>query len=247
MRKLKLDRLLAITCLVLMVYIIYSFVFDSLSNRPTKEAEKGFLDLHDLDFAQGGAVFLAGNWAFYPFAFIDPLSKQEPAPSYIDVPALWNNLAYDGKLMGADGYGSYRLKIRLAENTGQIGLKLPDMSSSYRLYINGELVAQNGRTGTSKEEEIPQWKPGVAFYNPTTPELDLVVHISNFHHAKGGMWKGILIGNKDDILKYREVNLMRSYILFGILSIMAIFLLSFSLIEKISPVFLSGCFVYFPP
>jgi len=189
MRKLKLDRFLAIICLFLMIYMVYSFVFHSLSNKPTQRAEEGFLDLRDLDFTQGGAVYLAGDWAFYPLAFIDPLSEKEPAPAYIDVPALWNSLVYDGKTMGADGYGSYRLKISLTEKTGQLGLKLPDMSSSYRLYINGDLIAQNGQPGTSKETEIPQWKPGVAFYTPTTPELDIVIHVSNFHHAKGGCGK----------------------------------------------------------
>jgi len=59
------------------------------------------------------------------------------------------------------------------------------------------------------------------------------------------MWKSILIGNKDDIVKYREVNLMRSHILFGILSIMAIFLLLFSLIEKNFPCLSLGLFCIF--
>gem|GEM_PF-1732679 len=245
MRKPNLDKILAVTCLLLILYIVYSFVFHSLSKKPTQKARNAFIDLQDIDFSKGGAVYLAGDWAFYPFAFIDPLSQEDLPRGYIDVPTLWNSFVYNGKPMGADGYGSYRLKIRVAENTGQLGLKLPNMSSAYRLYINGDLIAQNGRPGTSKEIEIPQWKPGVAFYNPTTTELDLVVHISNFHHAKGGMWENILIGNKDDVVKFREVNLMRSHLLVGILSIIAIFLLLFSLIEKNIPSLSLGLFCFF--
>lgn len=161
---------------------------------------------------------------------------------YINVPKLWNSFKYNGKSIGSDAYGTYRLKVRLSHTENVLGLKLPSMSSCYRLYINGKLISQNGAPGTSKALEIPQWKPKVAFFSPDSKDLDIVVHISNFHHAKGGMWGNILMGNENEILKYRDLNLMRSYLLFGIFIFAAVFMLSLSLVEKNFPCLYFGLF-----
>ena len=116
------------------------------------------------------------------------------------------------------------------------------MSSCYRLYINGKLIHQRGVPGTSRESETPEWKPDIAFFAPHSAHLDIVVHVSNFHYAKGGMWGNILFGSKEGIVKYRDISLMRSFLLFGILSITALFMLSLSLIEKNFPCLYLGLF-----
>lgn len=116
------------------------------------------------------------------------------------------------------------------------------MSSSYQLYVNGQLISQNGKPASSKKGETPQWKPQVAFFSPDTDDLDIIVLVSNFHHVKGGMWGNILMGNQNEIVKYREASLMRSFLLLGILTLVAIFMLLLSLIEKSFPCLYLGLF-----
>jgi len=245
MQKSHLNTILAFFCLLLILCSVYSIFFNGSSHENDVTIDKGFLDLSKRDFFQEGAVYLDGAWAFYPNQFISPQNKETIPVSYLKVPGPWNNFFLNGTKIGADAYGTYRLKVLVGENREMLGLKLPSMSSCYRLYINGKLVNQNGVPGTSREEEIPQWKPDIAFFTPDSPELDIVVHVSNFHHAKGGIWGHILLGSQQEIINFRELNLMRSFLLFGVLVITAVFMLSLSLIEKNFPCLYLGLFCLF--
>lgn len=238
----KYSKILVALCLFLIVANLYSIFWGASRDKESTNANKGILDLSALDFSGDNSVYLGGEWAFYYNKFIDPSDSKDLHDGFIEVPKLWNSFLYEGESIGAHAYGSYRLKVLLKDKCDTLGLKLPSMSSCYRLYINGKLIKQSGVPGVSKETETPEWKPDVAFFAPDSNELDIVVHVSNFHYSKGGMWGNILLGNDDSILEYRDISLMRSYLLFGILSITAIFMLSLSLIERNFPCLYLGLF-----
>lgn len=241
-QKYKLTKILVAVCLLLILSTIYGLFWGASRDKKSIHAEAGFLDLSTLDFSADNAVYLGGKWAFYYNKFIDPVGSKDSPDGFIKVPKLWNSFLYEGKSIGAHAYGSYRLGVKLGHSQDILGLKLPSMSSCYRLYINGKLIHQSGVPGTSRESETPEWKPDIAFFAPHSAHLDIVVHVSNFHYAKGGMWGNILFGSKEGIVKYRDISLMRSFLLFGILSITALFMLSLSLIEKNFPCLYLGLF-----
>jgi two-component system LytT family sensor kinase len=234
-QKFKFKKILIALFLILIFTVIYGFIWRTSKEKKHIYAQSGFLDLSALDFSEDNTVYLGGEWEFYYNKFINPAGIEDSHDGYIVVPELWNSFIYDEESIGSYGYGSYRLKVKINDNQEILGMKLPSMSSSYKLYINGKLINQSGIPGTSKDTEIPEWKPDIIFFVPDSEELDIIVHVSNFHFAKGGMWGNILFGNNDSIIKYREVSLMRSYLLLGLLSIAAIFMLLLSLIEKNFP------------
>ncbi|HQO73062.1 MAG TPA: histidine kinase, partial [Sedimentibacter sp.] len=177
---------------------------------------------------------LDGEWSFFYNQFIMPDNYDYSAPGIITVPGLWNSYQYNKEEIGASGYGTYRLKVLLPSNCNEkLALKIPDMSSSYRFFVNGKEISHNGVVGKSIEEETPQWKPLIKTLNTDSGQLDIVIHVSNFHHVKGGIWESIILGTEEAIYKHRELNLLLSFILIGVLFISVFYyLVIFSVMQS---------------
>jgi len=198
------------------------------------KAKQGILDLTDLHFDDESLHSLDGEWSFFYNQFIMPDNYDYSAPGIITVPGLWNSYQYNEEEIGASGYGTYRLKVLLPSNCEEkMALKIPDMSSSYRLFVNGKEISHNGVVGKSIEEETPQWKPLIKTLNTDSDQLDIVIHVSNFHHVKGGIWESIILGTEEAIYKHRELNLLLSFILIGVLFISVFYyLVIFSVMQS---------------
>lgn len=74
------------------------------------------------------------------------------------------------------------------------------------MWVNGELVAQNGRVGRTPEESFPGAYPLVAGFPACGDEVEVVLQYSNFTHSKGGIWTEIVFGT----LKERTHELERA-------------------------------------
>jgi hypothetical protein len=222
--------------LILLIVYIQVNNFISRENVVTYHvpAKSGALDLADWSYEEFPLYSLDGEWQFYPGELVSPVIGEVIDNKYITVPGVWNSFETGGKPFGAYGYATYRLQVTLPENLRtNLALKIPDMSSSYRLYINGEELCSNGVVGSSPTEEKPYWKPLVRTIGMKTGEIDIVVHISNFHHMKGGMWEPIVLGTEEAIYNSRESNLMASYLMIGILIISAMYyLVIFSAMQR---------------
>jgi len=227
--------LLIISLISLIIVIEYNS-FKNNKGVPGIElkAKQGILDLTDLHFDDESLHSLDGEWSFFYNQFIMPDNYDYSAPGIITVPGLWNSYQYNKEEIGASGYGTYRLKVLLPSNCNEkLALKIPDMSSSYRLFVNGKEISHNGVVGKSIEEETPQWKPLIKALNTDSGQLDIVIHVSNFHHVKGGIWESIILGTEEAIYKHRELNLLLSFILIGVLFISVFYyLVIFSVMQS---------------
>jgi len=167
------------------------------------QAEAGSIDLNSLDFSLG-LVPLDGQWEFYWMKILPPSSfsgKTLFVPDgYISVPGAWNGTSVGKEILDGKGYATYRLRVA-AKFKGLMGLDIPGMATAYRLWVNGELVSSNGTVAVSPRESVPQYlHRAVYFYTDGNP-FEIVVHISNFDHRKGGMWQSISIGDAASVQK----------------------------------------------
>ncbi|HNW51990.1 MAG TPA: sensor histidine kinase [Prolixibacteraceae bacterium] len=174
---------------------------------------------------------LSDTGQFYWNEFIDPEFSNLPVskPIQVKIPNYWTSYQLNGKNLPGLGYGSYWFKTILPKNYRQpIGIFVPGVDVAYQLYINGELIYQSGKTGKTKNEEKPEYSPSVIKYNPNSDTLNMVFHLSNFHHRRGGIWKDITIGPYYQVFK--AINKDRFFDLFslGILFSFGIFFLIFS-------------------
>ncbi|GJM32138.1 MAG: hypothetical protein DHS20C18_11390 [Saprospiraceae bacterium] len=167
---------------------------------------------------------LNGQWAFYANQLLNP--DQLPAPTtYAQFPELWNSLQKKGYDIAPIGYATYHLKIYFDSIPPRLALSIPDFYSAYRLWINGEIFAQNGEVGDSRASSIPYWLPITKMLIDRSQELDLVLQISNFDHARGGPLDPIFIGTNERLLREKEINQNLTFALFCVLIMCGVFLL----------------------
>jgi signal transduction histidine kinase/CheY-like chemotaxis protein len=183
------------------------FCLACFANRqPDPDAEKGVLDLRNTDLFSH-PLQLHGEWAFYWQRLLAPDSLKIAAPDYAPYPCLWKDLKLNGRTYPSQGYATYSLTVLLPKSRPRIGLVVPDAYCAYKLYINGSVQAQSGQPGRTEEESTPFWSTRTVVLPAGEPDtMVLVMQIANFWHAKGGPYKEIMVGNKDDLIlkKYQD-------------------------------------------
>lgn len=93
-----------------------------------------------------------GEWEFFGKKLVSPeTSHEHKTTDRIQVSALWNDKEILGEKLEGSGFASFRLKVLFPDQKKIYSIRVGDMYSSYNLWIDGFLVAQNGIVGTSKE------------------------------------------------------------------------------------------------
>jgi hypothetical protein len=203
-------------------------------------AAGGVLDLEDWSFGRDGVLSLEGEWEFYWQKLLAPEDfKNGGAVSrtgYIRVPGTWNGYAPPGNGKGqklpGEGYATYRLVVRTNGDEPVLGLKILDFATSYRLWVNGELLSENGRVGTRKDETRPQSFPRLVSFPNDAGTVEIVLQIANFTHRKGGVWTDIKMGTPGQLQALREKQAFGTLFLCGGLLIMAVYHLGLYLLRR---------------
>ena len=158
---------------------------NSTGKTPPK-AIRGVLDLTDWDFAQDGPVDLSGEWEFYwhqhLYAQQFALPIQPDISAYVNVPRCWNAYSVDGEALPGQGFATFRLTVRMHRPAGSLALEKLDLSSAYRLYVNGEKVDSAGVAGKSFETTNPGFHHGIARFSAGTDSLELISRVNH------GLW-----------------------------------------------------------
>lgn len=209
----------------IIILLLFSFC-TSENSRKSPLAEKGTMDLRLWDFRKDGRVSLYGEWEFYYGQFISPEEFQKKAFSadYIQVPSLWNvHRAVSGEFLSNQGYATYRLAVYVKENMQTYGFRIGDMYSAYRMWVNGIEIAANGSPGKNQMEEKAEWYPVVSFVHLKEGKNEIVIHLSNHSHRKGGTWSDFELGFSDEISDYKHWLISFDFFLIGSLLIMAVY------------------------
>ena len=121
----------------------------------------------------------------------------------------------------AQGHATYYARVYTdAEATGTLyGLAMPEMYTSYRLFANGIEVATCGEVGTGPDAQRGFYV-GRDARLPLADTVDLVLHVANYVHVKGGPGHAIRAGVYDELLDAR----LRAYLAIGLLA--ALYLLA---------------------
>jgi signal transduction histidine kinase len=189
-------------------------------------AVEGVLDLSGWNWEQDGMVNLDGQWEFYWQELLTPqdfnTNNSNPNRNYIPIPSSWNKYTINGEALSGEGYATYRLQVNI---TGDqlLGLKLPRIFTAYNLWVNGELIASNGKVGTNRDQMVPQYLPQVEYFKPDTNTLDIVLQVSNYYHRSGGVLERLVLGSEAQISHLRTSNLALELFIFGCLFIIGFY------------------------
>jgi class 3 adenylate cyclase len=210
-------------------------------------AEKGILDLRAWDFEKNGSINLNGEWEFFwneniieakeksNYQLTEDLENNLSEPNsnlardFIYVPGKWNGFETSkGNILSGEGSASFRLKILLPEQKNDLAFRIEDgQGSAYFLYIDGKLLAKNGKPSQDPSLEsviyIPQYN-SIDTKNNTA--IDLVLFISNHVHRNGGFQTPIEIDTSERIYASKDRNYFLQIFLLGVLMIISLYHLS---------------------
>jgi len=204
--------------------------------KETPVAVNGLLDLTQWNFNTNGPVKLSGEWEFYWGKILteeDLIAEPRPdGMTLIKVPGTWNGHEVRGKKISGSGYATYRLKVLLGPQKSPMAFKFLSMGTAFDLHVNGKEVSSAGVVGTTLETMTPEWLPHTVGYTPESDQLDILLHISNFNHRKGGAVEVIKFGTEKDIRGMRERSLAFDLFLCGSIFIMGLYHLVLFLTRK---------------
>jgi len=228
---LKKEKLFPITLSIIVLAALFYFIF-SLNKLKVPQSslsinsEKGLLELSNWDFNTNGYTDLSGEWKFYWNQLLSPrdFDTSPPTSSYINMPMAWNeyNKNYD-----AFGYATYSLKIKLNSkyNNTLLGMSIPSMLSSYKLWVNGDLFSSNGIVGKTSSTELPKSTPLTNYFMNKNGEINLVLQVSNHNFRDGGTGGNIYLGTSSQIMSKRDASIAINFFCFGVLLIIGLYYL----------------------
>ncbi len=160
-------------------------------------ASNGIINLQTQSFSE--KIALNGQWDFYWHQLINPTDSTPKNGIKVNFPFKWSRYVLNGKELPSFGYATYKLIILLPKKTGQLRLAMPDTYCAYKLFINGQQIAENGNVSITQKDFVPHWQYQAVDLPKNTDTLKLILQIANFVHSKGGISKPIFIGSKDVI------------------------------------------------
>lgn len=198
--------------------------------------KNGVLDLRNWNLAEDGPVKLDGEWEFYWHELLEPhqiCAKKHAEKTYLNLPRSWNGFSYQGEKLPGRGYATFRavIKTDLGEDPVKM-LKIPYMSTAYKLWVNGQLVATNGRVGSTPDTMVPHYLPQEATIVQGIDDIELVIQVANFMHRRGGIWKSIYLGTEQQIHHMLVRNIGANMFILGSILAIGIYALTLYLFRR---------------
>ncbi len=217
-----------------MVVILLIQAVPGRTGSSTAAIEEGTAHLPTDLLKRKQTLRLSGAWAFHWKTFINPENPTARKPDlYGRVPAYWTDYVEDIPGVNGTGFGSYHLQLFMEGGKGKtITFRIPIFDTSYELFINGERQASNGKPGKNRETSEPAYQPVLLDYRLPSDTLDLVFHVSNHRHRRGGFWKHMEVGAPEVMHRKVERKQVYTYSSIGILLAFAIFFLFFRIMSR---------------
>jgi signal transduction histidine kinase len=213
--------------------IIFFFLFTCTQNRAPQSSnytiDDGTMNISE-ELINTQIINLDNTWEFYWNELLSPeffASEKRTTPNiYIPPGTNWKSVVRGDSYLPGLGVATYRmvLKIPISEIGKIYGIKCFQTGGpAQKIFIQGKQVLELGHVGISKETMIPTRESGVVFFTITNPSLEIIVQISNFHHADGAFWYAPKFG-KDSIL-YQELkkNIILEATLLGCIFLLSLY------------------------
>ena len=174
--------------------LIYSS--DIVASGSEPYAVRGVIDLRQTA-NDNFTVKLIGEWEFYWKRLLKPddFRTDKIRPDFFGVvPSYWTSYPAGSVKTTSMGCATYRLIMLLPTGyRNSMGFNLPVFDSSYRIYVDGELMGGNGTPGKTEAETVPGYERLFFGIIRRQISVQIIINVSNFHHRKGR----ILAPNED--------------------------------------------------
>ncbi|WP_421775168.1 ATP-binding protein [Gracilimonas sp.] len=226
------------------IFCIWSLVlFGCTTSFAQPLADKGTINLSNIDFGKQKSIALNGEWAFYWNNLVSPERIEvDSLINFVNFPHLWN----EDPELSSYGYATYTVQIIKPANPPPLAITIPDLYTAYTLFINGEVISRNGRVATNRESYTPFWLPRtISIDHFSSDTLQVVLHVSNFRHIKGGIRLPIKLGMEEFLERERTTEIGYTLLLTGCLFMIGLFFMGLYLFGRHEVPMLYFAFVCF--
>lgn len=221
-------------CNAVLICLAGVLLLSGCARTPASRATRGTIDLT----SAAAPARIDGEWEFSYGELVAP-GNDQPLRGYLQVPGVWNDhpqtIDQTNQKKGF-GFATLRLRAKLPSNWDRIALKVPIMSTAYRLWLNGELVAENGRVSTDPAAAKPENRPLLVTTRTAKGksgnEITILVHVSNYHMHKGGMRLSVHVGPEDSMLERERRQHGLDLFITGSLTIVSVYHLFLFLLRR---------------
>tara|TARA_B100000809_G_scaffold176669_1_gene174085 strand:- start:12100 stop:14121 length:2022 start_codon:yes stop_codon:yes gene_type:complete len=209
---------------ILFFSIPNSFGHEQQENNVTK------IDLQNTLINNDTEITLNSGWAFYWNELIEPGNFNTTKPFTLVSLDNWTqfNLPNNDKLPSF-GYATYRLTISIPKERPHVSLYLPAVYASSKIWINGKFFSEMGRVGKIKEKTLHRRFSQIIPLNTDETNFEIVIHVANFYHNKGGIDKPLILGSSYRLHDLKSKRIMADMIFIGCLGFIGVFFLFFFL------------------
>lgn len=197
---------------LLLVLVSTAWISSKSPESGCLQASPGMLDLSGCN-EQEFPVKLNGEWEIYWNQLLEPADwnngEHPPEPSYMHVPKQWLPGLQGPEGGSGQGAATYRLKLLLPVEPRYYGIKVNNVRTSSRLYLDGELIGASGAPGLDRSSTEAQNKPYEVFFRHEGKEAELVLQAANFSFISGGISETVYFGDAQSIRQLASRN--RSY------------------------------------
>jgi len=151
----------------------------------------------------GAIVSLRGMWRFLwleprEVNLVEPLAQIEGQASlWRMVPAPWSRYTYRGEKLPAEGMAVYQLTVKGLAPENAYALYLGNITSAYRLFIDGQEVGGCGVVGTSTTVESLENRPMLFDIAAGKEKIHIALLVSNFNYSRGGIREAPIFGPEE--------------------------------------------------
>ncbi len=180
------------------------------------------------EFIEENGKALDNDWDFYWNKLIPPGGFKNKLPDAKVSLKDWTIFKdTNNNHFSSLGYATYRKVITLNSSDENIALYVPRIIGAYKLWINGKLVKQLGKVGTTASETLHRRFTQIIPLNNRENKYEIVFQVANFYNKKGGISEPIYIGNSDKIYHKKNIQHTTDMIFIGSLGFTGVLFLLF--------------------
>lgn len=201
--------ILFIAFMLFAIYMTYS--------SGSRLIDNGKADLRSVDFKQNELVALDGQWEFYWDRLLMPenfIAKQPPQmDSFMKVPGTWDESEAGSKVYPHRGVATYRLRLNYPSTLKDPALRIRNVATAYKLYVNGRFIAEVGKV-SDKPSDFKDGEESLILDLPKdTQEIELIFQVGNLNYLRGGLRESPVFGSKQ-VLERQKIILLALQLFF---------------------------------